>query len=153
MTVDENESCRATQPEKAAEEGAAVAAEDEREVVDVCERAGDRVNMIAAFNSTNAATGSGTPTLEWLVRGIRIMQNTGSSVILETTDTQGARLAFAADNAKLWFLLRPPVGAKNSKDFGSSINQQTLREFEISVTSQETEDGETFTITGSAEGE
>jgi hypothetical protein len=43
------------------------------------------------------------------------MSNAGDSVILETTDTEGARLAFAADNAKLWFMLRPPVGATNSK--------------------------------------
>ena len=49
--------------------------------------------------------------LEPLVRDIRVMQNSGDSVILETTDQQGAKLAFAADNAKLWFLLRPPVGA------------------------------------------
>ena len=71
-------------------------------------RAGDRVDILAAFNAAAPTNGSGTPTLEPLMRDIRIMQNTGDSVILETTDQQGARLAFAADNAKLWFLLRPP---------------------------------------------
>jgi Flp pilus assembly protein CpaB len=108
-------------------------------------RAGDRVDILAAFN-TSATNGSGTPTLEPLVRDMRIMQNTGTSVILETTDQQGARLAFAADNAKLWFLLRPPVGATDSKP--SSVSQNSLKQFELSVTSKETEDGGTVTITG-----
>jgi Flp pilus assembly protein CpaB len=111
-------------------------------------RAGDRVDILAAFNATNATNGSGTPTLEPLVRDIRIMQNTGSSVILETTDQQGAKLAFAADNAKLWFLLRPPVGATDSKP--TSVSQDSLKEFELSVTSEETENGGTVTITGKA---
>jgi Flp pilus assembly protein CpaB len=111
-------------------------------------RAGDRVDILAAFNASSATTGSGTPVLEPLVRDIRIMQNSGDSVILETTDQQGARLAFAADNAKLWFLLRPPVGATDSKS--SSVSQESLKQFELSVTSKENEDGETVTITGEA---
>jgi Flp pilus assembly protein CpaB len=111
-------------------------------------RTGDRVDILAAFNSTNATTGSGTPTLEPLVRDIRIMRNTGDSVILETTDVEGARLAFAADNAKLWFLLRPPVGATDSKS--TSVSQDSLKQFELSVTSKETEDGGTVTIKGEA---
>ncbi len=67
-------------------------------------------------------------------------------MILETTDQQGARLAFAADNAKLWFLLRPPVGATDSKP--TSVSQDSLKQFELTVTSKETEDGGTVTITG-----
>jgi Flp pilus assembly protein CpaB len=110
-------------------------------------RAGDHVDILAAFNATNAQTGSGTPTLEPLVRDIRIMQNNGDSVILETTDRQGARLAFAADNAALWFMLRPPVGATDSK--ATSVSQDSLKQFELSVTSEETENGGTVTITGS----
>jgi Flp pilus assembly protein CpaB len=109
-------------------------------------RAGDRVDILAAFNATSATTGSGTPTLEPLVRDIRIMQNSGNSVILETTDQEGAKLAFAADNAKLWFLLRPPVGATDSK--ASIVSQDSLRQFELTVNSQETADGNTVTITG-----
>jgi Flp pilus assembly protein CpaB len=109
-------------------------------------RPGDHVDILAAFNASSSTTGSGTPTLEPLVRDIRIMQNTGSSVILETTDQQGARLAFASDNAKLWFLLRPPVGATDSKDI--SVSQDSLKEFELTVTSKETEDGNSVTITG-----
>jgi hypothetical protein len=111
-------------------------------------RAGDRVDILAAFNSTSTTTGSGTPVLEPLVRDIRVMQNSGDSVILETTDQQGARLAFAADNAKLWFLLRPPIGATDSKQ--TSVSQDSLKQFELTVKSEETENGGTVTITGEA---
>jgi pilus assembly protein CpaB len=111
-------------------------------------RAGDRVDILAAFNSTSTTTGSGTPVLEPLVRDIRIMRNSGDSVILETTDQQGARLAFAADNAKLWFLLRPPIGATDSKQ--TSVSQDSLKQFELTVKSEETENGESVTITGEA---
>lgn len=113
-------------------------------------RAGDRVDILAAFNASSATTGSGTPTLEPLVRDIRIMRNNADSVILETTDREGAKLAFAADNAKLWFLLRPPVGAKDSKP--STVSQDSIKPFEVTVTSKETADGGTVTITGT-EGE
>jgi Flp pilus assembly protein CpaB len=109
-------------------------------------RPGDHVDILAAFNSSSATTASGTPVLEPLVRDIRIMQNNGSSVILETTDQQGARLAFASDNAKLWFLLRPPVGATDSK--ATSVSQDSLKQFELTATSKQTENGGTVTITG-----
>jgi Flp pilus assembly protein CpaB len=108
-------------------------------------RAGDHVDILATFNATS---GGATPTLEPLVRDIRIMQNTGNGVILETTDQQGAKLAFAADNAKLWFLLRPPIGATDSK--AATVSQDNLREFEITVDSEETDTGGTVTITGEA---
>jgi Flp pilus assembly protein CpaB len=109
-------------------------------------RTGDRVDILAAFNSSAAASATGTPTLEPLVRDIRVMANYGDSVILETTDQQGAKLAFAADNAKLWFLLRPPIGATDSKP--ATVSQDSLKQFELSVTTEETENGGTVTITG-----
>lgn len=95
-------------------------------------RAGDRVDILAAFNAANSATGSGTPLLEPLVRDVRVMSVATGSVILETTDRQGAKLAFAADNARLWFLLRPPVGATDSKS--GPVSQESLRDFEVSGT-------------------
>ena len=52
-------------------------------------RAGDRVDILAAFNATSATTGSGMPRLEPFMRNVRIMQNTGASVIIETTDRRG----------------------------------------------------------------
>lgn len=92
-------------------------------------RPGDRVDILAAFNSVNT-NGSGTPSLSPLIRNVRIMAAPGynpgisSSVILQVSDRQAAALAFAADNAKLWFLLRPPVGSADSPDV--SVSQDSL---------------------------
>jgi Flp pilus assembly protein CpaB len=87
-------------------------------------RVGDRVDILAAFNSVSATDGTGTPALRPLIRGVRVMAISSGSVILETTDREGAALAFAADNAKLWFLLRPPVGAEDSKSL--SVTEDSL---------------------------
>ncbi len=111
-------------------------------------RPGDRVDILAAFNANSATTGSGTPTVEPLARDVRIMQNVGDSVILETTDQQAAELAFAADNAKLWFLLRPPIGATDGKP--KSVSQDSLKEFELTVSSKSSDEGKTVTMSGTA---
>jgi Flp pilus assembly protein CpaB len=86
-------------------------------------RPGDHVDILGAFNSATQNAG-GVPILHEIVRDIRVMQNNGSSVILETTDTQGAALAFASENARLWFLLRPTLGATDSRDI--TISQDSL---------------------------
>jgi Flp pilus assembly protein CpaB len=88
-------------------------------------RPGDHVDILGAFNSSaQNGGGGGVPILHEIVRDIRVMQNNGSSVILETTDSQGAALAFASDNARLWFLLRPTLGATDSRDI--TISQDSL---------------------------
>ena len=79
------------------------------------------------------------------------MAVTGGSVILETTDREAAKIAFAADNARLWFLLRPPVGAKDSKP--RSVNQESIKNFSLTVTEEATESGRSVTITGNANSE
>jgi len=79
-------------------------------------KVGDRVDILAAFNVTNQGNGSGTPSLQPLMRNVRIMRTpVGGTAIMQLTDRDAAKLAYAADNAKLWFLLRPPVGADDSK--------------------------------------
>ena len=88
-------------------------------------RVGDRVDVLAAFSATNGGNGSGTPTLQPLMTNVRVMNTPGQgSVILQLTDRDAARLAYAADNAKLWFLLRPPVGAKDSDPL--SVTRESL---------------------------
>lgn len=93
-------------------------------------RPGDRVDILAAFNSSKVTGASGTPSLAPLIRNVRIMAAPGysaavsGSVILQVTDRQAAALAFASDNAKLWFLLRPPVGSRDSRDV--SVSEQSL---------------------------
>jgi Flp pilus assembly protein CpaB len=86
---------------------------------------GDRIDILATFNTTNKGNGVGTPSLQPLMRNVRVMQvPLGGRVILQLTDRDAAKLAYAADNAQLWFLLRPPVGAKDSKPL--SVTRETL---------------------------
>jgi Flp pilus assembly protein CpaB len=46
------------------------------------------------------------------------------SVILRLTDTQSARLAYAADNGKIWFALRPPTGSSSSAP--ATVTEQSV---------------------------
>ena len=88
-------------------------------------RVGDRIDVLAAFNASGSGAGSGTPTLQPLMTNVRVMNTPLSgSVILQLTDRDAARLAYAADNAKLWFLLRPPVGARDSDPL--SVTRENL---------------------------
>jgi pilus assembly protein CpaB len=93
-------------------------------------RSGDRVDVLAGFNTSSATTGRGRPTLRTLVRNVLVLQvpgadqgggvggggtaATASNIVVRVDDAQAARLAFAADNGKIWFVLRPPVGATDS---------------------------------------
>lgn len=89
---------------------------------------GDRVDVLVSFNgNSQGATGGSVsrPSVRYLMRDVRVAgappaaaggaPATSGSVILETDDRRAAQLAFVADNAKLWFVLRPPVGAVDGK--------------------------------------
>lgn len=78
-------------------------------------RVGDRVDVLTTFDST-ADGRNDVKRLKPLIRGVRIMALRAGSVIVEAPDKEAAALSFAADNGRLTFLLRPPVGAENSRD-------------------------------------
>jgi Flp pilus assembly protein CpaB len=113
-------------------------------------RPGDRIDILAAFNGGggNAGGSAAASAVRPLIDDVRVMAIGQGSVILESTDRQAGKLAFAADNAKLYFLLRPLVGAKDSKP--TVVGQSSINEFEISGSVTDTEDGQTFSITGQA---
>lgn len=86
---------------------------------------GDHVDVLAGFN---AASGSGAaqPVVRTLMQDVLVLRaptayttstNSGKdgNVTLRVTDTQAARLAYASDQGKVWLVLRPPAGAKESK--------------------------------------
>jgi pilus assembly protein CpaB len=95
-------------------------------------RAGDHVDAYAGFNVTPVDSqgrplstgGQSRPVLRLIVADIPVVSieksgggvgsNSGSSVTLKTTSYQASELAFASDNGKLWFVLRPAAGAKSS---------------------------------------
>jgi Flp pilus assembly protein CpaB len=87
-------------------------------------RRGDRVDIFAGFNQVNSKTGSSGPVLRTLVQNVLVLnvpaENGGgltggggktSNITIRVADRQAAAIAFAADNGKVWFALRPPAGA------------------------------------------
>jgi len=115
-------------------------------------RAGDRVDIMVMLNgqggTATAGAGATQPGARYLMRDVRIMAAGAGSVMLELTDRQAAQVAFASDNAKLWFVLRPPVGAEDSKT--SPVTASTLllggKPIEVTAKYQETEDGSSVTV-------
>ena len=97
-------------------------------------RAGDKVDVLASFNSGNSPTSTSQPALRTLVQNVLVLavppasSNSTSSTIqnltIRVTETQAAQIAFAADNGKVWFILRPPAGATD--DQPSSVTLPAL---------------------------
>jgi Flp pilus assembly protein CpaB len=89
-------------------------------------RAGDRVDVFASF--TGGSNGSGV--LRTIAQNVLILQAPGTeskstqAVLLRLTDAQAARFAFASDNSKIWFALRPPTGSTSNKP--ATVNAQTV---------------------------
>ena len=81
---------------------------------------GDRVDVLASFSSggggsqvttlatdvyvLNAPSGGGSG-------GVGGGSSTGGNIVLRVTPKQASTMAYAADNGKVWIVLRPPVGA------------------------------------------
>ena len=90
-------------------------------------RAGDKVDVLAGFNSASSTTGRGQPELRTLVQNVLVLKapaggsnstcnnNNTQNLTVRVTADQAAQIAFAADNGKVWFVLRPPAGAKNDR--------------------------------------
>ena len=86
-------------------------------------RAGDTVDVLASFNSGTSTAGSNQPELRTLVQDVLVLQTpsagsnstgtTTQNLTVRVTGAQAAQIAFAADNGKVWFILRPPAGATN----------------------------------------
>ena len=97
-------------------------------------RAGDHVDVLAGFNAANGSTGRGRPELRTLIQDVLVLKAPGSDAKTGANDTgnltlrvsaeQAAAVAFAADNGKVWFILRPPVGAKNMRP--SAVELESL---------------------------
>ncbi|UTI65897.1 Flp pilus assembly protein CpaB [Paraconexibacter antarcticus] len=83
-------------------------------------RRGDFVDVYGSFSGGNAGRG----VLRTIAQNVLVLKapsgngnnntNNTQSVILRLTDNQSTRLAYAADNGKIWFALRPPVGSESS---------------------------------------
>lgn len=87
-------------------------------------RAGDRVDVLSGFNAQNSA-GATRAVLKVLDRNVVVLKapsDTSSNpssgdtqdVTLRVTDRKAAQIAFAADNGKVWLVLRPAAGSSDS---------------------------------------
>ena len=100
-------------------------------------KAGDRVDVIGGFTSNGKSTSS-TAVVRTLMQNVLVLAapktdlagatdsaKTGN-ITLRVSDRQAAALAYAADNGKIWFTLRPPAGASEQSpatvDMGSVLN-------------------------------
>ena len=82
-------------------------------------RAGDRVDVLGGFNVGAAGGGEGQPVIKPLMKNVLVLTapvggSAGANVVLRAPDQKAAELAFAADQGKLWLLLRPQAGARDS---------------------------------------
>ena len=81
-------------------------------------RSGDRVDIFGSFPNTASGEGS----LETLVQDALVLKAPSKvesstdehSVVVRTTDSQAARIAYAADNGEVWITLRAPAGGSQS---------------------------------------
>jgi Flp pilus assembly protein CpaB len=95
-------------------------------------RAGDHVDILFG----NGSSGGGI--IKTLLQNVLVLQAPGttgsaalgdsapspSGMIVEVSDRDAAKLAFAQDNGRLWFTLRPVVGAKQNPPV--SVNLATV---------------------------
>jgi Flp pilus assembly protein CpaB len=88
-------------------------------------RAGDKVDILAGFNAAGASTGRGRPELRTLATDVLVLKaaedsskaqkaNAETKLAVRMPANLAAKVAFAADNGKVWFILRPPAGAKDT---------------------------------------
>jgi Flp pilus assembly protein CpaB len=88
-------------------------------------QAGDHVDVLYLAGTQGAGTDT-RAVLVTLLRDLQVLRapvkakgamggSATQSVVLRATDGQAAKLAFASDNGKIWLVLRPKVGAKDSK--------------------------------------
>src|SRR5438067_2468614 len=70
--------------------------------------AGDRIDI---FLGMNVQTPTGPQTvIKLLLSNVLILRVSGGMYTLRVPENQAAWLAYASDNGKLWFILRPPNG-------------------------------------------
>jgi Flp pilus assembly protein CpaB len=96
-------------------------------------RAGDKVDVLAGFNAANSASGRGRPELRTLAENLLVLKapavgtpngNASQNLTIRVSGDLAAQLAFASDNGKIWFVLRPPAGATNTRP--SSVTLDSL---------------------------
>jgi pilus assembly protein CpaB len=84
--------------------------------------AGDRVDILGGFNvkrinrdGTPAPNAVERPVVKTIMQDVLVLGVPAGAITLRVNDRQAQKLAFAADNGKIWVTLRPPAGARQTK--------------------------------------
>lgn len=100
-------------------------------------RSGDKVDVFGSFTGSG---GAGRGVLRTIAQGVLVLKapsvddvdnNKDGAVILRLGDAQAARLAYAADNGKIWFALRPPAGVQQGDP--ATVTQQSVAGSKVSA--------------------
>lgn len=123
---------------------------------------GDRVDLLASYATISGATGQGQGIVKTLLQNKLVLRagaqpieggneadEAKESIIVRVTDREAVSLAHAADNGKVWVLLRPGAEAMQSKPhtatFDSIVSGSDAPvKFEAKIEQQ----GNTVTVTG-----
>lgn len=90
---------------------------------------GDRVDILASFTESGGA--SGRPSLRTLLSDVTVLRApgvsegpgaTGANIVLKVTAKDAVKLAFAADNGKIWVVLRPATGGSDTPGTTESLD-------------------------------
>lgn len=86
---------------------------------------GDHVDVLAGFGASGQG-GASRASVRTLLQDVVVLRapggggggiggaSGGSNAVLKLSDRAAVRVAYASDNGKLWLVLRPPVGARDS---------------------------------------
>jgi pilus assembly protein CpaB len=87
---------------------------------------GDRVDVMVGFNVQASGGGTGYAVNKLLAQNVMVADvaeqsggvatsTSNTTVSLRVTNRQAEEIAYAADNGKVWLVLRPPTGAKQAR--------------------------------------
>jgi Flp pilus assembly protein CpaB len=97
---------------------------------------GDRVDVLAGVNINGSQASRGRPVIRTILQNALVLKapssaktgatslNHDQNVVVRASDKKSAEIAFAADNGKVWLVLRPKAGALQSKP--SLVGLETL---------------------------
>src|SRR3954447_1124187 len=98
-------------------------------------QSGDHVDVLASYTTSSSATGQGQGVVKTMLQDKLVLRAVAQpieggdegkaankSIILRVSDREAVALAHAADNGKVWVLLRPAAGAKQSPPATASLD-------------------------------
>ena len=95
-------------------------------------RAGDRIDVLGGFNALREGTGTSRPVVRTLMQNVLVLKvpsevsegdvDERAAVTIRVTERQAAALTFAIDNGRVWFALRPPAGASQSRPATANLD-------------------------------